>query len=275
MAIRRHIDYNWHNGTYSGYVDLGHGPEAEEAKEAKEALIFMLVGLSGGWKAPIAYYLTKGLTAETQKELVVHSINKLHELGFEVHAVTMDGHATNVSMCKLLGANFDFTGDSLQTYITTDQQHRTYVIFDVCHMLKLLRNTLQAYGGFVTSDGNVSWHYLRLLHAVQEEEGLRLSNKLTSRHILFHKQKMKVSLATQLFSSSVAKALRTMIDIGDRRFEGCLPTAQFIEVNIISGIDLDNSSGNHIILTAFHYWYESISIEIMLSVRVLKVQKSV
>ena len=87
MAIRRHIDYNWHNGTYSGYVDLGHGPEAEEAKEA---LVFMLVGMSGGWKAPIAYYLTKGLTAETQKELVVHSINKFSQATapFSVRLIT-------------------------------------------------------------------------------------------------------------------------------------------------------------------------------------------
>ena len=229
MAIRRHIDFAWHSGTYSGYVDLGNGPEEEEAKEA---LVFMLVGISGGWKAPIAYYFTKGLSAETQKELVLHALNKVQEIGFEVHALTMDGHATNVSMCSLLGAQLDIMDDRLQTSISTDQQHKTYVIFDICHMLKLLRNTLQAYGAFHTTEGEVSWHYLSQLHNLQEEEGLKLANKLSSRHIYFFNQKMNVSLATQSFSSSVAKALRTMKELGDPRFEGCLPTAQFIEVSL-------------------------------------------
>lgn len=59
MAIRRHIDFNWHNGTYTGYVDLGSGAEEDKTKKA---LVFMLVGLNGRWKAPIPYYLTKGLT---------------------------------------------------------------------------------------------------------------------------------------------------------------------------------------------------------------------
>ena len=67
MSIGQHVDYNWRTGAHSGYVDLGQGAEEEEAKEA---LVFMLVGLNGGWKAPIAYYLTKGLTADSQKELV-------------------------------------------------------------------------------------------------------------------------------------------------------------------------------------------------------------
>lgn len=229
MALRRHIDYQWHSREHTGFVDLGNGPETEEAKEA---LVFMLVGLNGGWKAPIGYYLTKGLSSDTQKELVLHAISKLHEELFEVHAIVLDGHATNVSMCTLLGAKLDFAGQNNQCFFTTEMQHKTFIVFDVCHMLKLVRNTLQAYGGFITPDGLVSWQYLSMLHQVQEEEGLRLANKVTQKHIFFEKQEMKVALAAQLLSSSVAKALRTMKDVGDRRFEGCLPTALFIEVKI-------------------------------------------
>lgn len=51
----------------------------------------------------------------------------------------------------------------------------------------------------------IRWEYFTKLHSIQVNEGLHLSNKL--RHIEYHKQKMKVKLAVQIFSSSVADAL--------------------------------------------------------------------
>ena len=42
---------------------------------------------------------------------------------------------------------------------------------------------------------------------MQEQEHLHCANKLTRHHINFENQKMKVHLATQLFSRSVAKSL--------------------------------------------------------------------
>ena len=106
MAIRRHLDFNSHQGTFTGYVDLGSGEDS--TTEAHEALVFMLVGLTSGWKAPVAYFLTAGLSAESQKRLVTHVLEELQELGFIVCALTMDGHPTNVAMASLLGAKLKF-----------------------------------------------------------------------------------------------------------------------------------------------------------------------
>lgn len=229
MAIRKHIDYNTHSTDFSGYVNLGSGNDV--TSEAKEALVFLLVGLNASWKAPIAYFFTAGLSAETQKELVTMCIEKLEDYGFSLHALTMDGHPTNYAMCRLLGANLDMADHaSRQTYFESTKGQKIFIIFDACHMLKLVRNTLQACNNLIDHKGKlVSWHYIADLNDLQNSVGLRLANRLTSRHVEFQQQKMKVSLATQLLSSSVAKALRTVKDI-DVRFLNSDATAEFIEV---------------------------------------------
>lgn len=75
----------------------------------------------------------------------------------------------------------------------------------------------------------IDFHFLALLNDLQENEGLHLANKLRSRHISFFKQKMKVKLATQLLSRSVADALlfcKDRLQLPD--FEKCGATIKFI-----------------------------------------------
>lgn len=227
MAIRKHLDYDSHKQEFIGYTDLGNGQDS--TTEAKEALVIMMVGVTAGWKAPVAYYLTAGLTAESQKVLVSHLLSKLAELNFEVTAITMDGHPTNVAMASLLGAKLEIRLNATQPFFMLDGR-KVYIIFDLCHMIKLLRNTLQAYSTFTGPQGDISWHHLVALHNEQQSAGLRLGNKLSAKHINFEQQKMKVSLAVQTFSSSSAKALRTMAAVGHHDFQDCLATADFIEV---------------------------------------------
>lgn len=43
MSIRKQIIYDQHSKKMFGYVDLGNGPEVEEA-QASEALVFMVTG---------------------------------------------------------------------------------------------------------------------------------------------------------------------------------------------------------------------------------------
>ena len=231
MSLRKHIDYNQHTKEFSGYVDLG--DKADTDVEASEVLVFMLVGLSYGWKSPIAYYFSNSLNAVTQKQLVVHALESLYNKGFKTLAITLDGHATNMSMCTLLGADTHCkSSSSSPTSITPlpGQTHTTYVCPDACHMIKLMRNTMEAYGGFRTTDGIVSWEHVKNLNCAQRHAGLRLGNKLSDRHINFKQQRMKVALAVQVLSRSVSKALLTMRSLGDKRFEDCEATAKFLEV---------------------------------------------
>ena len=75
-------------------------------------------------------------------------------------------------------------------------------------MLKLARNALAEIGTFIAQNGKeIKWVYTDYLHQLQQREGLRLGNRLTAAHLAWHKQKMKVNLAAQTLSDSVADAL--------------------------------------------------------------------
>jgi hypothetical protein len=73
-------------------------------------------------------------------------------------------------------------------------------------MIKLIRNCLGKRKIMYTHAGMIDWRYFESLHKLQKIEGLRLANKLTSKHIYFENNKMKVKLAVQIFSDSVSKS---------------------------------------------------------------------
>ena len=228
MAIRKHIQYSSRTKSFKGFVDLGDGPD--EQNVASEALVFMVVGLQGHWKAPIAHFLTRTLTQESQAVLLKHALHALHERGIRVICLTMDGHASNVGMCTRLGCQLKVSGD-MRTYFphpTTGKP--VYLIMDACHMLKLTRNMLEVYSPIASNDGPIRWSFIKKLNEMQENEGLHAGNKLTAKHIDFHNQKMKVSLAAQTLSRSVAVALQCMKETGHQDYQECLPTVKFIQV---------------------------------------------
>jgi hypothetical protein len=227
MAIRQKIIYDPQKKCMTGFVNLGDGTDSDI--QAKEALVVMVVGLKGHWKAPIAYYLTRVLTADVQAQLIKHSLEALADVGIRVWAVTMDGHSTNLAMCRELGCSLDTTGQSHFQHPQTAEN--VYVLFDACHMLKLVRNLLGDYSIIQSPDGLVRWSYVKYLQDQQEDAGLRLGNCLTSTHLNYYKMKMKVSLAAQTISSSVALALECLEQAGYDRFKGCQATVKFIKVN--------------------------------------------
>ena len=209
------------------------GDNIEHDEKATEVLVLMIVGLQGHWKAPVAHFFTRTLQASTQQQLVLHTISSLREIGVQVCAITMDGHATNVAMCSLLGCQLD-PSKRMKTYFFMDcSSEPIYVFMDACHMIKLVRNTLQACRVIKAPGGTVKWNYIELLHHQQQDLGLRVANKLSNRHIDFQKQKMKVNLAVHTISSSVAKALQFMMQMGLEQFAGCECTVEFIEVCIV------------------------------------------
>ena len=200
MSIKQQITFDQASGTMIGFEDFGNDEEGEE--EAKEAVVFMLVGVRGHWKAPIGYFLTKRLTAEGQKQLLLNALTLLEERSVTVLTVVMDGHGMNVGMYGLLGGTA--RADDVMSLKTSFRHPTTgkeiYMMFDACHMLKLIRNMLYKYATIKSPDGLVSWKYIALLHKYQEEDGLRLANRLSGSHVSFENCKMRVSTAAQTLS---------------------------------------------------------------------------
>ena len=124
----------------------------------------------------------------------------------DVVSVTLDGPSEHFATMRALGADFDLP--NFQPYFPhpSNPEQNVFVIFDACHMLKLVRNTLGDLKVFKDSNGNlIEWKFVEALAELQEKEGLRAGNKLRIAHIRYWK--MKITLAAQTLSASVADAI--------------------------------------------------------------------
>lgn len=121
-----------------------------------------------------------------------------------------DGLSSNLSMLQSLGCNFNSNVNCFQSWFKHPASDtNVHVFLDPSHMIKLVRNALGRTKQFVDDDGNrIKWEHFEELHKLQENEGLHLGNKLRSKHLEYYKNKMKVKLATQLLSASVANAFQ-------------------------------------------------------------------
>ena len=152
IHLRQLVQYNTRNHNVVGYVDLWNGEDVDTV--AKEGLIIMVMGLRGRWKAPVAYYVTAGVSAETQKKLITATLGTLSDCGLVVHGLTTDRRTTYVAMAKLLGCQLDLS-EPLKPL--PESEHKIHVIFDAYHMIKLVRNLLHTYGTFQSPSGLIKW----------------------------------------------------------------------------------------------------------------------
>lgn len=211
IAIRQHVDY--YKGKFVGYVDCGAYIECDTAQIAKEALVYCVTYINQSWKIPITYFMINGITSEQKKNLTLQCLQALQESGMLIIALTCDGLSSNLTMLQSLGCSFSI--GALQTsFKHPSSDTDVHIFMDPSHMLKLVRNILVNVKELCDGNGDViKWQYFKELHELQEAEALHLVNKVRQKHIQYYKNKMKVSLATQLLSNSVADALHFCKDI--------------------------------------------------------------
>ena len=190
----------------------------------------MVVRINGSWKVPCGYFFIDGLSGAERANLVKVCIQYLSDVGVKVISLTCDGPSCHFSMLSALGATFKAL--DMVTYFPhpQDKKEKIYALLDVCHMLKLVRNTLAEGGILVDKDGGkILWQYLVDLQKLQQTEGLRLGTKLKMAHIQWKQQKMKVNLAAQAISSSVAGAIEYCSDeLKLSQFRGCEAIVKFL-----------------------------------------------
>jgi hypothetical protein len=231
MAIRSQlVPDNCDPSLVVGFEDLGFGANStSRSKIAKEAVFFMAIGLTGHWKIPVAYALTCGLPACKQASICKNVMMKLHEIGIRVVAVVTDGLSSNISMYKQFGCSFE--PDNMRTtFLHPADSKPVYALFDACHQLTLMRNAFAVYGMIASPFfGNAYWQHIVSLHNEQKREGVRAGNKLTVVHIEYENQKMKVCLAAQVFSASVANALQFLRMLKNKLFIDSEGTELFLK----------------------------------------------
>ena len=231
MAIMKKTEFDGQK--FVGCVDLGNGPQAEETSTpASEAFVIMAVALNASWKLPLAYFLISSLSGGEKASLVDTCANKLRDVGVHIAGMTCDGPAVNLSMLSHLGAKLDPENLVPDIFPSAYPNEPVRAILDTCHAIKLVRNAFADLGIFKNAGGSeIKWDYVRKLHQLQSREGLHAANKIRKSHVEFHKQKMKVALATQVLSQSVADALRfCRTELNLPEFQGSQATEEFIEV---------------------------------------------
>lgn len=238
MAIRKHVE--WDGNKYHGYVDLGlNDVQNDNSDHASQALVLLLVSHTERWKLPVAFFLIRSMTGEQRASIVQQCLYKCQENGVDVISLTMDGCAANIAMVKKLGCSLE-PQKMMTTFKDPSTDNEIAVFLDACHMLKLVRNALENKKKLLDYQGNyIEWSYLMKLNNLQKTEGLHLGNKIKDKHIHFHKQKMKVKLASQLLSNSVADALE-VCERNNVEFKNAAGTITFIRL-INNVFDILNS----------------------------------
>lgn len=203
MSIREYTE--WVGNKHYGFVNFGNDMHGDDVEIAKEVLVFMVVAVNGYWKLPVGYFPSRGFTASQKANLLKLCLDYLSQCNCEVMAITFDGLSSNLNMAKILGANLNV--EPYKSYFR-HKGKKYYIMLDCCHLLKLIRNLFADKKILIDAQGGkIDFEFLEQLNIIQFEEGLHLANKITFRHIYFHKQIMKVRLAAQLLSRSVATAL--------------------------------------------------------------------
>lgn len=240
MSIREHVQ--WNGKRHQGYVNFGTGTDLHDSlPRAKDVLVFLLVALNCRWKIPIGYFLINGLSASNKASLINMSISQIYQTGAVIKSITFDGASTNISAANILGARLSWP--NIKPYILHPETgDKIYILLDPCHMIKLCRNTLGDWGVIYDSEGHpIEWKYFTHLVVLQEEAGLHAATKIRKRHINYQNEKMKVKLAVQTFSESVADAIEYCnLDLRLKEFENSQATVLFCR-NINNIFDILNT----------------------------------
>lgn len=176
-------------------------------------------------------FASKGPTKGTLlAQLLIQCIVKLEQAGVFVDGVVCDGASTNRSMWKQLGIS-GALGSVVNAFEhPLDSSRKVYVLSDTPHLFKCIRNRLYDKKVLMKDGKLIRWScYDALFVADSKHCGeRRVCLKITYNHVNLSKMlKMRVKLATQIFSNSVAKGIMFYAQKGAPRLTNAEPTVQF------------------------------------------------
>lgn len=214
ISITPHYDYNRKRDAITGFINNG---KQTNRNIADHALVFMLRGFVNNYKQPLAYTFCKGTTSKGDLKLLIKNIiSELQQCGFYVLATVCDQGTTNVSAINELieERRVDYIRKNLnfKHQIFEVNGKEIIPIFDTPHLIKGIRNNLITKNLKCIIEDEVKiakWDHLIKLHEENPSyKGIRLIKNLTEAHIDPKKiPKMKVKMATQIFSQTVATSM--------------------------------------------------------------------
>lgn len=188
----------------------------------------MVNGLNEDFNIPVAFHFIRELNAAERASLLKEVITQITGMNIKIKGVIFDGLPANILMCKHLGASFD-KKDFRPYFFYPSATDEVFIFLDPSHMLKLVRNTL-GHKKILYDDNNqkIEWKYFEELERYRSEKGYTLTHKLTKKHIQWYRAPMRVHLATQTLSNSVADSMEFLMFKGKKEFDNCAATIRFI-----------------------------------------------
>lgn len=263
MAIKQHVQWDDASKEFVGFVtyaklkdnndveppnDTLNATETKKDDEtpiAKDALVFMINGVNDFIRLPLAYYFVQSTKGIDKSAMIEDIVTTLTNCGVRVSNITFDGHSSNISTCKWLGAICGTTPSDIIPYFLNpvNKSERIYIIFDPSHMIKLLRNHLA--NRKVIYDYKqraIEWKFIERLFVLKIKKIFTGTNKLSSKHIKINNE-MHVGTAVETLSDSVANDLKklTKDDRFKNDFDGAEATIEFIR-NVNKLFDILNSN---------------------------------
>eukprot|EP00112_Aurelia_sp_Birch-Aquarium-sp1_P019875 Seg500.5 transcript_id=Seg500.5/GoldUCD/mRNA.D3Y31 product="DNA transposase THAP9" pseudo=true protein_id=Seg500.5/GoldUCD/D3Y31 len=219
VKIKNNLVWDKHSGQLIGFMDLG-DPDLNFVSAEKEIplathmLVIYLRGICTDLKYPFGNFATTAVTSFQLLPIFWSSVFYLEKAcNLWVIAVVSDGASANRKFYKL-HRKIGNQAENEVTYRVYAKHRQIYFFADPPHLLKTSRNCLHNSGYGLQSrlmwnDGKtLMWSHIMQLYNDDLIRGLHLAPKLTHEHVHLNPySKMKVYLATQVLSYTVAKVL--------------------------------------------------------------------
>ena len=221
ISLKSALQYNPQRDVIEGFEHYGDSGQSKYM--ATHALAFMVRGLATKWKQPVGYFLSAGpVTGKTLQSLTRTCIDKLTKIGLSVKVLICDQGSNNRQFLE------SFEKVTCDRPFITVNHNPVFVIYDPPHLLKNIRNNLMKQG-FIVNDKRVQWRYVTEFYYLDKANAIRMAPKLQDKHInLPPFASMRVNLAAQILSHSVAAGISTLCILGHLDAEA-KHTASFIE----------------------------------------------
>ena len=222
VKIKNNLVWDKHSGQLVGFMDLG-DPDLNFASPEKETslathmLVIYLRGVCTDLKYPFANFATTSVTSFQLLPIFWNCVFYLEKAcNLWVLAVVSDGASANRKFYKLHRKIGDKTDNEVTHCVVNLYAKHRYIYFfaDPPHLLKTSRNCLHNSGFGLQSrlmwnnGKTLMWSHIMQVYNDDLSRGLHLVPRLTHEHLhLSPYSKMKVYLAAQVLSSTVAKVI--------------------------------------------------------------------
>lgn len=203
--------------------------DVSDMDHANQAMVYMVKGLNDHLLLPVAYYFISSLNGAQRASMLEGVLKAVSECGARISSITFDGLPANITMCQELGANMDPDSDDFNPFFVNPTDGNKIAVFiDACHNEKNVRNVIAGKKTIYDSKNRkIEWKYFEALEECSREEGFILVNKLCRKHMEWQRRKMKVDIAVQTLSNSVADSMEYLKNLGHPKFRESEATVDF------------------------------------------------